>query len=165
MSIVIETGEIVPGANSWVTRADFIAYAAARGVTVADTEATDAVLIKACDYINGLEPRLKGAMVDRDQPTAFPRSDLEIENWYWKSTEIPRQVLNAQLSLALEINAGEDPYNPSPAALPVTSKRVEGAVHVQYANPGTALKVNKTQGSSVHIRLLLKNSGMFAVRA
>lgn len=165
MAIVKETGSIVANANSWVTRQEFIDYAAARGVTIADDESADAMLIKAGDYINGLEPRLKGTRVDRDQTMAFPREDFEIEGWNWSKTEIPRQVLNAQLSLALEINSGEDPYNPSSAALPVVRKRVEGAVEVEYANPNTPLKVNKTQGSQVHINLLLKNSGLFAVRA
>lgn len=165
MSLTVETGAIVSGANSWVSREDFIAYAADRGVTVADEAATDAILIKACDYINGLEPRLKGNLLDRDQPTAYPRSDLELEGWSWSSTEIPRQVINAQLSLALEINAGEDPHNPSMATLPTIRKRVEGAVEVEYANPGVPLKVQKTQGSRVHINILLRNSGMFAVRA
>lgn len=164
MAIVVEDGTIVAGANSWVTRDDFIAYAAARGVIVADTSAADVSLIKACDHINSLEPRLKGSLVDRDQSTAYPRTDLEIENWHWGKTEIPRQVLNAQLSLAMEYSAGQDPLNPPAAALPVVSKRVEGAIHVQYANPGQALKVTKTQPSSVHIRLLLRNSGLFAVR-
>ena len=33
MAIVVETGAIVTSANSYVSRADVIAYAAARGVT------------------------------------------------------------------------------------------------------------------------------------
>jgi len=164
MALIKEDGSIVAAANTWVERADFIAYALARGVTIADTDAADALLIKAADYINGLEPKLKGVLVERDQPMAFPRSGVEIEGWYWSADEIPRQVLNAQLSLALEVNAGEDPYNPSAAVLPTVRKRVEGAVEIEYANPDKVTKVNKTQASNVHIKLLLKNSGLFAVR-
>tara|TARA_R110000782_G_C14819221_1_gene413869 strand:- start:22130 stop:22627 length:498 start_codon:yes stop_codon:yes gene_type:complete len=164
MALIVEDGSLVESANSWVSRETFIAYALARGVTVADDAETDAKLIKACDYINGLEPNLKGCLVERDQATAYPRSGLEIEGWYWTASEIPRQVLNAQLSLALELQAGEDIYNPTLATLPVVSKRVEGAVTVQYANPSQALKVNKEQPSQVHIKLLLKHSGLSVVR-
>jgi hypothetical protein len=74
-------------------------------------------------------------------------------------------VINAVLALCVEINAGEDPFNPSEATLPAIRKKVDGAVEVQYANPNQALKVSKTQPSKTHINLLLKNSGLFAVRA
>lgn len=164
MTITVEDGTIVTGANSWVSRDDFIAYADARGVTIADEDASDALLIKACDYINSLEPRIQGALVERDQPTAFPRTDLFIEGWSWSSNEIPRQVISAQLALALEINAGADPFNP-PDDLPVVEKRVEGAVTVKYANPSTVTKVSKNQASDTIIRTFLKRSGLFAVRA
>ena len=118
MALIVEDGSLVESANSWVSRETFIAYALARGVTVADDAETDAKLIKACDYINGLEPNLKGCLVERDQATAYPRSGLEIEGWYWTASEIPRQVL----------------------------------------------KVNKEQPSQVHIKLLLKHSGLSVVR-
>ena len=102
-------------------------------------------------------------LVERDQPTAYPRKNLELEGWNWSSDEIPRQVISAQLALCLEINAGADPYNP-PDALPVVRKRVEGAVEVEYANPSKVSKVSKYQPSQTIINVLLKNNGLSAVQ-
>lgn len=163
MALIKEDGSIVANANTWVTDTDLDLYADSRGITInGDAEV---LLIKAADYINGLESKLKGDLVSRDQAMAFPRNDLIIEGWSWSNTEIPRQVINAQLTLALEIDAGEDPLNPTPAELPVVSERVEGAVSVEYANPGQVLKVNKEQPSQTHIKLLLKNNGLAVVRS
>lgn len=167
MALIIEDGSLVAGATSYVNLTEARAYVAARGAALSAVDATaEIVVLRAMDYIESFTTRFKGDRVDRDQALSWPRSGVTTESWSWSSTEIPRQVLNAQLALILEINAGEDPFNPSPSAvLPVIRKRVEGAVEIEYANPGQALKVSKTQPSQTQINLLLKNSGLFAIRA
>lgn len=162
MSIVIEDGSIVTGAKSYVSVADLQAYTSARNIIIAEDES--ALLLKAMDYLESFDGRFKGKRVSRDQPLSWPREGATIEGWEWGANEIPRQVLNAQISLCVEIAGGEDPRNPSQAALPVVKEKVD-TLEVEYANPGQALKVSKTQASSTHIRLLLNSSGMFVVRA
>lgn len=166
MAIVVETGAIVSGANSYVSRADAIAYAASRGVTLADSTATDAILIKATDYLETFRNRFKGGLVDRDQPLAWPRFNAVIEGFSWDTDEIPRHVINAQLAVALEINAGDDPLNPSMQQGPVTQKSVAGAVSVSYAaGNSSSIKVNKDRESQALINLCLARSGLYSVRA
>lgn len=162
MPIIKEDGSIVANANSYVTEEEFVGYAGSRGISL-DGLSVEQLLIKSTDFINSFEARLKGSKVSRDQPLAFPRKDFEAEGWSWSSSEIPRQVINAQLSVAIEIAQGEDPYNPKPS-LPVVKKKVD-VVEVEYANPGDALKVNKKQPSQVHINLLLNKSGLTVVRS
>jgi hypothetical protein len=165
MTIVVEDGTLVTGANSYVTRDDAWDYAKARGVDLpACEDEIDAIIYKAMDYLESFSARFKGDRVDRDQALSWPRSGVVIESWPWTSEEIPRQVINAQLALIMEINAGVDPLNPTPSTLPVIGEKIVGAVEVQYANPGKALKVSKTQPSRTLINLLLRNSGLFAVR-
>lgn len=165
MTITVETGAIVTDANSYVSLTDARAYVAARGGVLSAVDATaEAVLLKAMDYLESFDGRFKGDRVERDQPLSWPREGVIIEGWEWGSDEIPRQVIAAQLALVWEVNAGEDPNNPSAATLPVIRERVEGAVEVEYANPGVAMKVSKTQASRTIINTLLRNSGMFAVR-
>lgn len=164
MALTVETGAIVTGANSYVSRADAILFAADRGVTLLDTAATDAMLIKAADYLESYASRYVGEQVQRSQPLAWPRSGAVVEGFEWSSTEIPRQVINAQLAVMLEINAGDDPFNPTPTVGPITEKTVSGAVTVRYAS-GTSSKVTKSRASDAFIRLLLNRSGLFAVRA
>lgn len=167
MALIVEDGSIVEGANSYVSIADFRAYATARGVELsADDAEVETILIKAMDYLESFADRFKGCLVDRDQPLSWPREDVVIENWSWSSTEIPRQVISAQLALGIEIANGEDPFNPPAAELPVTRERVEDAVEVEYANPSRVSKVTKTARSATIIKLLLKHSGMqLVVRA
>lgn len=165
MTIIVEDGSIVSGANSYITLAEARAYGAARGVILTAIDADlEPIVHKSMDYFESFSKQFKGERVERDQPLSFPRTDLWIEGFSWSASEIPRQAINAVLSLCLEINSGVDPLNPEPVSLPVIKERVEGAVDVSYANPGQPLRVNKTQPSATHIKLLLKNSGLFAVR-
>lgn len=164
MALTVETGAIVTGANSYISRADAIAFAADRGVTLAATTATDAMIIKAADYLESFAARFVGEPVSRTQPLAWPRYGAVVEGFEWSSDEIPRQVINAQLAVLLEINAGDDPFNPTPAVGPVTEKTVSGAVTVRYAS-GTSSKITKSRASDAIIRSLLARSGLFAVRA
>lgn len=161
MPLIIETGSIVPNADSYVTRADYITYAAARGVTVADVDATDVTLRKAAQFIDSHESNLKGMRVQRDQPMAFPRIGAYIDGWHWNSEEIPRQVILAQLNIALDMEAGIDPYNPpvNPNRATV-AERVEGAVSVQYANGGIAQKLGRTSTATALMNSLLRYSGL-----
>ena len=166
MALVVETGAIITGADTYVTRAAYIAHAATRGITVADATAADTELVKAAEFIGTYEQRLKGYRVTREQPLAFPRYDVVIEGFSWASIEIPRQVILCQLAVALDIHAGIDPYNPP--ANPnqaVRSKRVEGAVTVEYFGTDGGAKMSRESSASALIACLLKNSGLTLVRA
>ena len=164
MALVIETGAIVTGANSWVTRADYIAYAAALGVTIPDTAATDIQLVKAAQFIGSHEGRLKGTLVDRDQPLAYPRDDLTLDGFAWEETEIPRQVIGLQLAVALEINAGIDPYNPPVNTNRATRReKIEGAVEVEYFGKDASAVVTRQSQTTALLATLLVRSGLMSI--
>lgn len=105
MALVIEDGSLVAGANSFVTRAEVIAYASARGVVLPDEDATDTFPILAMDYI--LIQCYKGEPVDPSQPLPFPRKGLiagdEDRGFAY---EIPVGIKNAQLQLSLDAANG-----------------------------------------------------------
>lgn len=161
MTLIVEDGTKPANANSFVTRADFIAYALSKGVTIADEDATDVMLVKAGQYINSKEPQLKGDLTERDQPMAYPRFNLVLEGWSWSGTEIPRQVILAQMELALDINDGVDLWNP-PANPNLTAKRerVEGAVEVEYFGNDNAFKVSRDSLSGAIMATLMRYNGM-----
>lgn len=166
MALIVEDGTIVSGADSYVTRADAIAYAAGRGVTLADTDATDVILRSAAAYLDSFADQFVGVLVERDQPMQWPRTGVVIEGWSWGYTEIPRQVVSAQLAVALEVAAGIDPYNPAPQSGQVIEKSVGGAVTVKYASGSAAAqKVSKTRESMTIIRLLINRAGIYSVRS
>jgi hypothetical protein len=161
--IIVETGAIVTGANSYVSLADASAYISARGLTLS---VVDATIIKAMDFIESHAMQFLGERVQRDQPLSWPRTGVVIDGWQWSNTEIPRQLINATLATVVEVAAGNDPYNPPIATLPTIKERVEGAVELAYASPrGGDMKLSKDREALVQLRPLLKNSGLFAVRA
>ncbi len=167
MTIIVETGAVVAGANSYVSLADARNYASARGVTLSAVDATlEPMVIKAMDFVESHSAEFIGERKTRDQPLSWPRTDAVIEGWTWSNAEIPRQLINATLAVVLEVNAGTDPFNPPAATLPTIKERVEGAVELAYASPrGGDLKISKERAAMVHLRALLRNSGLFAVRA
>jgi len=163
MALVIENGSIVTGANSYATRADYIAYAAAEGVTIADNDTADQQLVQAARYIDSLETRLKGYRVSRDQPLAFPRYELWIEDYAWNSDEIPRQVINAQIELALDINAGISLYNPPQSeSIAVKREKIDRAVEVEYA-VGNQSPITRRSKSLRSLAALMKGNGLLSV--
>lgn len=160
MAIIVEDGSIVANANSYVTRAELIAFAADRGVTVTDDATADGYLINATDYLESYAERFKGSRVSRDQSLSWPRSGVVIDGFEWAETEIPRQLELAQMLVALDIRSGVDPLNPA-ASLPVIKERVEGAVEVQYATPASsAFKLSATSKAQALINSLLVSSGL-----
>lgn len=163
--MIVEDGSGVTNSDSYVTRAEYIAYADTQGVTITDSDASDVQLVKAQEYIAHHEANLKGYKVDRDQSISYPRYDLTIEGFSWDSDEIPRQVILCQLAFALDINSGEDLYNRSlNENTAITKEKIDGAVEVTYASPDiNNQKLSKSSKGDALLSSLLKNSGLMSI--
>ena len=160
MALTVEDGSLVAGADSYVTRADFITFAAARGVTVTDDVTADEYLLKAAEYIDRHESNLKGTLVDRDQAMAFPRNDVYVDSWYWSNTEIPRQVILCQMAFALDIRDGVDLYNRPQNPNLVAKKQKVDVVEVEYAVEKNPQKLSQTSTGDALLASLLRNNGL-----
>lgn len=103
VTLIVEDGSIVTGANSFVTEDQIVSYASMRGVTlpfVSDSE-KDAVAvlgIKAADYLRILPWR--GELVDPSQPMPWPRKNLS-GNPTIADDAVPPAVIEAQFQLTL----------------------------------------------------------------
>lgn len=101
MALIIEDGTGVAGADSYVSRAEYIAYVANYyGATVEDVDATDGPLRLAYTWIAGQS--WKGAKTyGRSQTGAWPRTGVkDCEGIAIAADEIPQEVKNAQMELA-----------------------------------------------------------------
>jgi ribosome modulation factor len=165
MAIIVEDGTQVAGANSLVSVEDYEQHAVKTGVTL--TGFPNEQLIKAMQYINEQEPMLLGQRVTRDQGNAYPRTGLVIEGWSWLSTEIPRQAIQAQIALALDINAGYDLWNPPIRTERIVKRdRVEGAVEREYQVIGGESKMlSRYSNTQALMASLMKQNGLTLVRA
>jgi len=165
MTLIVEDGSIVSGANTLVSRADYIAHALTLGVVIPDDDAADIELLKSMNFINQHEANLKGALVERDQSVSYPRTNLVIEGWSWSSDEIPRQAILCQLAFALDVHDGIDLWNtPANPELITKSERVEGAVSVEYAiGSNQTQKLGRSSTGDALLASLLNRSGLFSI--
>lgn len=135
MTLVVEDGSLVRGANSYVSFADGTAYLADRGIT---TEVDVGHLLRAADYINSFGDRFKGYQVLGENRTAlstmqWPRSYVFLDGLsigYLPNNEIPDLIIHAQVETALEIANNRDPLG-TVSARQVKRQKVD-VIEVEY---------------------------------
>ncbi|MDT8372019.1 MAG: hypothetical protein RQ783_08530 [Gammaproteobacteria bacterium] len=147
--LVVEDGSIVANANSYVTEAEFIAYADERLITL--TAHPEVELIKAMDYLETID--FIGVKKTRDQPLQWPRDNVTIDGFSYQSTEIPVTLKNAQLAIAMSIAKGIDPLGVINRA--VKREKVD-VIEVEYMD--SAASADMSRAISASIRKLIVNS-------
>jgi len=105
MSLTVETGAIVANANSYVSTTDFTTYATARGVTL--TSGAETLLVQAMDYIESLS--YIGTKYTAAQGLQWPRSNVYIDGYLFAYNDIPQELINAQMQVAMAIDVGNGP--------------------------------------------------------
>lgn len=105
--MIVEDGSGVTDANSYVTVAEYRAYATPRGVSlpVSDTE-VETQLILATDYLEA--QCWKGIAAYDGQGLALPRDEVYIGGSLIASDMIPNKIKFAQMQLAIQVNNGVD---------------------------------------------------------
>ncbi len=161
MAIVVEDGSGIADANSYVSEADLLANLTRLGITLVGTE--EVLLQKSMDALAFYSGQFKGTRIDNGQPLDWPRSGVTIDNWPWSNTEIPRQLIAAQQAACIEINENKDPLNPE-IVQQANMKKVDGAVTKTMFENKSASKVGADRPFKVHINLLTKRRGLFAVK-
>lgn len=131
MALVIEDGSVVPGADSYATAADLVAYAAAYGKTIPAAAGDQEVLLRRA-YLEMSSLAWKGDAASINQSGAWPRYNVCLNGFDLPGNTIPAKVKSGQMALAAEIHA-DDEEAPDQKTGAVTQERVEGAVTVQYA--------------------------------
>ena len=128
VTILVETGLIVTGANSFVSLVDWKLHADQRArvySAVYVDETVKAALIKMADYLNSLP--WKGVKTERANPMCWPRYGMDTTGWneihqpasewigvvdaegyYIGTSEVPAEVVNAQCEGAWLILTGKD---------------------------------------------------------
>ena len=156
MALVIEDGSIVSGADSYVTAAEYSAWAdkrftAARSTAPADEAATDALIYRATDYFESQS--FKGVLVEEDQPMQWPRAGVVIDGYDVSYTDIPKEVKTAIFELAYAQETGAGKLNQVERAKKKTKVDV---IEVEYSD--TASSVTLTPSVSLSLRKLLSGA-------
>jgi len=169
MALIIEDGTAKSDAQSYATVVEMRSYADLRGATVPRTgtagdEQCEILLMKAMDYIEG--QNFVGEKRTKEQALQWPRLYACVENWPINPDEIPRQLIQAQCALAIEAQTVDLlPTINIDRKGPVVAQSVTGAVSVAYANPGEVRNVPAIAKARTLLRVLLKHSGLTAIRS
>lgn len=130
MSLVIENGSIVAGADSFATAAELVTYAANFGRTIpADTAAQESLLRRAALQMSAMN--WKGGLVSELQTLSWPRVDVYRENWLVPSNAIPAQIKAGQMALATEVYA--DDLAPPELKTGAVIREKVGPIDTEYA--------------------------------
>lgn len=142
--MIVETGEGLPNADSYVSVADATTYFQSRGLTgwvTSPTAPAEQALVRATAYIDGrYRKQFPGRRLNgRDQALEWPR-----ERAYDQAGEeidddsVPREVKDATCEAALREFTTPGSLNPDVVpAERVIRERVD-VIDVTYADPGTA---------------------------
>lgn len=136
MALVVETGAIVPGADSYVSLTDARDIAAKYGKELpADHTAAEAALRNGALYLGLYESAMCGQRVSAEQALSYPRRAVFLYGFPVASDSIPSQVITAQVMAAVEYGLGTNVRASSDGRV-TSMERVEGAVTVEYFNNG-----------------------------
>ena len=136
MALVVETGAVVPGADSYIDLADARALAAKYGKELpADDTAAESALRNGALYLSLYESAMCGQRVSSEQALSYPRRAVFLYGFPVASDSIPSQVITAQVMAAVEYGLGTDVRASSDGRV-TAMERVEGAVTVEYFNNG-----------------------------
>lgn len=135
MAIIVETGQGIPNANSYVSVADVRAYCAQRGVTLPVSDGdVEIKIFLATDYVEARTPRYQGTKVYPAAVLGWPRYPVVIDGVEVGSDIVPLLLKNAVCQLVVDSMTSD--LSPSSDGKEVIRERVEGAVDVSYAKQG-----------------------------
>jgi hypothetical protein len=162
MALIVEDGSIVPGANTYVTDAEYVAYAKARGQSIGEGgSAREVQLIRAMDYIESFRKRFQGDKVRFDQPLQFPRSNVYIDDYFSDYTTIPKELKNAQMEAGILLNATDILKSGS---IQNIQKEKLDVLEVSYFDGGSFESV-RTDTIDIFLNILLINGGNSGINA
>lgn len=150
MALVIETGEGLANADSYVSVDEFIAYASARGETV-EPDTAEGLLFDAMAYLEKFSsetnPAYKGYKATAAQALQWPRTDVVIDRFPFPKNQIPAQLKRAQMQLGIEAMTFD--LMPSSDGFAVAKEKVD-VIEVEYATGGR-LSGSTTPGDAVPV--------------
>lgn len=136
MALVVEDGSVVAGANTYVTLAEFKAWADDRGITYGTDAAVTQQIYRAMDYFERLQ--FIGNKANENQPLQWPRTEALIDGYYADATEIPAPVKLAVYEAIVVEAAGNSELEVQDRR---TLKEKIGDIEVQYADNSENRKI------------------------
>ena len=153
-TITKETGTGSTSSTSYVSEADFTAYNTERAVTLGGTNGTASeILIKAVDYLESKS--FIGTKNTQEQALQWPRYGAVIDSYYIDSDTIPLLLQEAQMEIAISIDAGTNPM--ANLARETIREKVD-VIEVEYST--SAFAQTYLMAAETKLKKLVKPIGM-----
>lgn len=136
MALVVEDGSVVTGANTYVSLAEFKAWADDRGIAYGTDAAVTQQIYRAMDYFERLQ--FIGNKANENQPLQWPRTEALIDGYYADATEIPTPVKTALYEAVVVEAAGNSELEVQDRK---TIREKIGDIEVQYADNSENRKI------------------------
>lgn len=156
MTLIIEDGTGISGANTYVLDLEYTDYATSRGLTIgADATIREQELIAATDFLESFREQFKGIKTAAANDLQFPRNGLFIDDSLVSSIDIPIELKRAQMEAgAVEFAAQLTNNTPDQN---VQSEQVD-VISIAYYNGGKAVS-GKYQRVNNWLDSLLRKGG------
>lgn len=110
MALIVEDGNIVAGANTYVNTTTFSTFLSSRGKSFIGTEGnSEQTLLLAMDYIE--TQNFLGNKYTKAQSLQWPRSGVYVDGFLIETDEIPSDLQIAQMETAISIDSGNNPLS------------------------------------------------------
>jgi|TARA_R110000822_G_scaffold50546_2_gene131903 hypothetical protein len=129
MALIVEDGTGVSGANTYVTLAEFKAWADERGITYDNDAKVTEHIYRAMDFIE--RQNFQGRKANETQALQFPRTDVMIDGYYIDANEIPKELKIAEYE---QINIEHLGYSDLASVDRRTTSETIGSISVTYAS-------------------------------
>jgi len=158
--LIIETGAIIAGANSYITATQAETLLNNVGQTFGDipTVTIETNLLRACRYLESFRARYQGTKTDPTQALQWPRTNVKIDGYAIDNDVIPEDLKLAQALSALVENDGTTLQETNNGQT-ILSESIAGAISVTYANNGASGNVNNYPMVETYLSALLKGRG------
>lgn len=119
----------------YATTTELTAYATARGVTL--TTDLDVLLTKAHDYIETFD--FIGIKTVSTQTDQWPRTNAMVDGVYLASNTVPQGIKDAEMVIAMSIDAGVDPL--ATIAPSVKREKID-VLEIEYKDSSASTTIN-----------------------
>lgn len=159
--LVVESGQIVAGANTFVDLTDARTQIEALGLTLdADDEKAKAQLTQGYYQLKrSYQSRLKGQLVSQEQTGVFPRMYVDANGFNVDSDTIPQDIINAQLAYADSINRGAD-LNQTAKGQEVSSESLDGVGSKTYKSGSSSRTTPLVPAVTQWLQPYMKSNGL-----
>jgi hypothetical protein len=157
MTLIVEDGSNVPGAQTYVSETDAVTYATARGYTF--SQPIDQVLLAAMDWLEAQQfIGIRGYYI---QSLQWPRLKIMIDLYWVQNNTIPQLLKDCECEIAIAIDNGEAPF----ASIPDKITKIRASnIEIDYLNGSASTPINRKIMLKLQ-KLIVGGGGFSTMRA